>query len=164
MAALIWSTLMQTTSGGAFCRPQFQAKNKSKEITSSKGLFFSADVERILAVVAVCWRKTPLIPCFFFCLVCLFMGLFMMIKTTESRGNFRWFDLRESWNFIITSNWTCFSMCSSSQRLRGNLSDGFEGIFKWSFFCRSSKHRLIEQLQDLTTWWPKIKPGGLMLG
>ena len=33
------------------------------------------------------------------------------------------------------------------------------------FFCRSSKQvLLIEQLQDLTTWWPKIKPGGLMLG
>ena len=42
MAVLIWSTLMRTISGGAFCRPPFQA---------AKVIF--ADVTRILAVVAV---------------------------------------------------------------------------------------------------------------
>ena len=86
MAVLIWSTLMQTTSGGAFCRPQFQAKNKSKEITisSSKGFFLFCWCRADSSRCGSCWRKTHLIP-FFFLLSLFVYGFVHDDKTTVTQ-------------------------------------------------------------------------------
>ena len=72
--------------------PNFRLKiSRTRSPFQAARDFFSADVEQIL-VAEPLWQllKEDSFDSFVFfsCLVCLFAGLFMMIKTTESR-NFR---------------------------------------------------------------------------